>query len=356
VPAALAILLAMSPAMRVPDLWVEAHSAAGAELPELAEAVARALVAGGARVVLGGSASEPCPHCARVAVTELGKGRCRIEVTQDTHAGKTTLSLGANNPLLDRARAIAIQARLLVRRSPLGGPRPAVVSDRKRVSKATEPPSPEPEIVSAEPSMDTFAEVIPPPAPPAPLPAPVALPASPPEIARTSPETTTPVTPEEIVRAESAEPEESAAASSDDERRVVEEVTRPPAEERTRRDMPVVDVRAEAAQPSGPRWPWIPMTVGTGAAVSAAICALMARNRYDALAGQKSRPYDDALALKREGERWQTAAYVASGVAAVGIGVGIWGFLSSEPGKPAVTPTVSPTPGGAVLSMSGGLP
>ena len=88
--AALLLLLALSPGLRAPDLQVEAGTPTGVEVPELAEAVARALVASGARVFLGGPANDPCPRCARVAVTDLGQGRCRIEVTQDSRTTSAT--------------------------------------------------------------------------------------------------------------------------------------------------------------------------------------------------------------------------------------------------------------------------
>jgi hypothetical protein len=110
----------------------------------------------------------------------------------------------------------------------------------------------------------------------------------------------------------------------------------------------------KAAEPSSPRWPWIPFAVGVGAAVGAGLCALAAQARYDALS-DKSRPYAQAVSLKQEGENWQIGAFVASGVAVAGLGVGIWGFATSRPAD-SFTPTVAVIPGGAMLAMTGGLP
>jgi hypothetical protein len=113
-------------------------------------------------------------------------------------------------------------------------------------------------------------------------------------------------------------------------------------------------VLARKAEPTPARWPWIPFTVGVGAAAGATLCAFAAQQRYEALS-DKSRPYSQAVSLKREGENWQTAAFIASGVAVAGLGVGIWGFATSRPAN-SLTPTVAVIPGGALFAMTGDLP
>jgi hypothetical protein len=114
---------------------------------------------------------------------------------------------------------------------------------------------------------------------------------------------------------------------------------------------------ATASAPSSPSpvygpgvakaWPWIPTVLGGSAAVAAGLCALVARDRYNALA-DKSQPYASAVVLKEEGENWQTASYVLVGVAVVGLATGIVGF--------ATRPAVTPVPGGAMVSLTGALP
>jgi hypothetical protein len=353
VSVALLLLLALSPGLRTPDLQVEAGTSAGVELPELAEAVARALVASGARVLLGGPANEACPRCARVAVTDLGQGRCRVDVTQDARTASANLSLGGTSPLFDRARAIAIQARLLVRGEPVA--RPSESSGRPAPRKG--PAKPEPDLpaevgpalaglspAETRPAPESPREPVataagpltqpsaaPPPAarrPTPPAAAPPPIPA--PTLAEESPPVRRP-TKEEKRQSPAREPEKATEDSLDD------------------------AVYIRKAEPTSARWPWIPLTIGVGAAVGASLCALVAQNRYESLA-DRSRPYDRAVALKQEGENWQVAAFIASGVAVAGLGVGIWGFATSKPTTNSLTPTVAVLPGGAMLAMTGGLP
>ena len=132
-------------------------------------------------------------------------------------------------------------------------------------------------------------------------------------------------------------------------RQAEEEKPQPPLPE------PADVVHLRKAEPSSARWPWIPFTVGAGAAVGATLCALAAQRRYDALS-DRTRSYSQAVSLKQQGESWQTAAFIASGVAVVGLGIGIWGFAASTKAANSFAPTVAVIPGGAMLAMTGGLP
>ncbi len=331
--AAVLVLLGLSGPLRAPDLQVEAMTAAGVDLPELADAVARALAAGGARVVLQGPVSERCTYCAKVAVIEIGPGTCRIDASQDRHSASATLHFPAGSPLFDRARAIAIQARLLVSwetspdSSRVGSPpaspaayhrgrvwEPSQGSHLKNpVDRASTRKIERKTLVGrslAEPQVATV-EPTPPPAgeselasgpPPEPVPAQIPTPV-----------------PSRPQRATSAE------------------------------------VSTVSIAPPKPRWPWIPTVIGSGAAVGAGICAIVARDRYDALS-DKSRPYQTAQALKAEGQSWQVASLVLSGVAVVGLTTGLIGFVTRSPKPASVAALAAPIPGGGMIAIAGDLP
>jgi hypothetical protein len=111
---AVIVVLGASASTCTRDLQVEAVAASGAELPELREAVARALLVGGARVVMRGPTTGACEYCAHIKVTELAPGIFRIESEDQGEVSATTLDLSSGSRLHDRARAIAIHARLLV--------------------------------------------------------------------------------------------------------------------------------------------------------------------------------------------------------------------------------------------------
>jgi hypothetical protein len=352
VTAAMLVVLGLSGPVRVPDLQVEAASASGAVLPELADAVARALVAGGARVVLRGPTSGPCPYCAKVVVKESGAGTCRVEVSQDRHFASATLRLPAGSPLFDRARAIAIQARLLVTWD---------TSSEGRARDAALRASPrKPEVTAAA----ARVAVTPDPArvePAAPPPAPVyePLPAAEPVLAREPPATVerradaAPVAPPKPADRASAKPTPPAPRA---EPKPLARVDTPKAEispPEARQPPPAGVSQAKATPPSPPKpqWPWIPTAIGGGAAIAAGICALAARNRYNALS-DKRLVYDSATALKSEGESWQLASFVLGGAAAVGLGVGIVGFATRSP----VTAVAAPLPGGGMIAVGGDLP
>jgi hypothetical protein len=268
-----------------------------------------------------------------VAVTDLGQGRCRVDVTQDSRAASTTLSLGTGIALFDRARAIAIQARLLVRGEPV-----ARQESQRQRKGATKPESEAPKV-----AVPAVAE----------LPSPRSMPELPREPAASKASSTDPAPAPATLPARRVE----VAAPSPRPTPMLAERTQPaPKVEERKRQSPTLEtaVVARKVEPGAARWPWIPFTVGVGAAAGAALCAFASQQRYDALS-DKSRPYSQAVSLKQEGENWQTAAFIASGVAAAGLGVGIWGFVTSRPAN-AVTPTVAVLPGGAMFAMTGGLP
>ncbi|MBN2575740.1 MAG: hypothetical protein JXP73_14335 [Deltaproteobacteria bacterium] len=343
--AALPLVLGASAPTRISDLQVEAATAAGANLPELAEAVARALVASGARVVLRGPTTGSCQHCGKVTVTQIQAGTCRIEVRQERHQASATLRFPAGSPLFDRARAIAIQARLLARWDGSGeAKRGQAVRPQARKPEgkaATDAAGAPPDIAMAEPA-------------PLPVPEDEAMPAIPSEpVARPLPEAPPAAEPEtdsvaEAAPAKTAEPVATKPAS-----RAEIEPARP-ARAEARLAQPASVVSAGAARPKS-QWPWIPTAIGGAAGVAAGICAVVARNRYDALA-DKTRSYESAKALKSAGEKWQWASFALAGAAVAGIGTGLVGFVTRSSGPSRVAALPSPLPGGAMVAFSGGLP
>jgi hypothetical protein len=322
----LLVVLGLALPPHVPDLQVEAVTAAGGELPELTDAVARALVASGAHVVLRSPTSGPCLYCATVKVVETRGSQCRVEVSQDRHGESALLQFPPGSPLLDRARAIAIQARMLVTwdtgaeaRGRDGPPRPVARKPERRPERTTAEEVEargESSAPTGEPDQGTrpVADVE-----RAPTPVPVA---SGPDhgVAGGSP------------AGEKATPHLEPKPA----------LVQPAAAKTPPPSAPIVHSTV-AAKP----WPWIPLAIGASAATAAGICALVARDRYDALA-DKSQPYASAVVLKDQGENWQTASYVLAGVAAVGVATGVLGF--------ATRPAVTPVPGGAVVALTGDLP
>jgi hypothetical protein len=350
------VVLGLSGAARAPDLEVEAVTATGRAVPELAEAVARALVAGGARVVLKAPTSAACQYCAKVAVVEEAQGACRIEVSQNRHKASAVLRLPSASPLLDRARAIAIQARLLVTWE---------TKPETRAKETVHEPARKPETTLAA------ALPTPPPAPardePAP-PAPARATATPPETARPAAEpvpadrpaplassapgrSSAPAsapTPGTVARPPSSKP----ASGTDAKPKLAEREERSPSFTRSPRSLlaPALDLHTTAGPP-GPRWPWIPIAIGAGAAIAAGLCAGIARDRYDALS-DRSQTVASAQAIKSEGERWQLASFVLAGTAAVGLGAGLIGFATGS----KTTAVAVPTRDGGVVAIMGELP
>ena len=363
VTAAMLVVLALGGPARAPDLQVEAASAAGMGLPELTEAVARALVAGGARVVLRPPASEPCAYCAKVVVVESG-GTCRVEVSQERHRASATLRLPPGSPLLDRARAIAIQARLLVTWDTNLEARSRDVAARLPARRADGNPPAERSVPVADVAR---AEVVPPAAIPAraPLPSlspepergparePVAV-ARPVEASPSAP----PKSPARVEARPAARADAKPAAAEERER--VAAVRRAPAEDE--RKPPAEPARAEADSARAtelttlapairkPRWPWIPTAIGAGAALAAGICGVVARDRYEALS-ERRQSYASARAFKSEGEKWQLASFVLAGVAVAGLGTGVVGFATRSP-----VVVAAPAPGGGMVAIAGRLP
>jgi hypothetical protein len=349
---ATAVLIALSAAgpSRAPDLQVEAATAAGAGLPELADAVARALVASGARVVVlrrptGGA----CESCAQITITEMSPGTFQVQAIQDRQVSSTTLHLPAGSSVFDQARAIAIQARSLThwragketrgkeesRRQSLGKPQAKAELPQPAAAVATlgQPPS--------SPQERTLAPV------PVPAPAP-ARPAA--------PEAERPPEPPLLAPAKDAEGAERKVSSK------IYAKSASPSETRTAEPQrselvapPAVDIARSAPASQEPLWPWIPTVVGAGAAVGAGLCAWVARSRYNSLA-DKTQSYGSAKELKLEGEDWQLASFILSGVAVAGLGTGLVGFVTRSSHNSSVTAVASPLPGGGMLSISGDWP
>jgi hypothetical protein len=343
VTAALAVLLGLSTPLRVPDLQVEATTTAGVELPELADAVARALVVSGARVVLRGPSSGPCLYCAKVAVFEAEQGSCRVEVQQEQHTASAKMQFPVGSPLFDRARAIAIQARLLVtwETNPDARSKDAVAPPSARKSERRNPmerTSPKAHVVMAEPTPLPFqqAELVPGPKPqstPVQIPAPM---------------------PERRVRTELVEPALSVdrVGASPVDRAESKKIE--PASARPERELPA-ELAVVRLEPRTSRWPWIPTVVGSGAAVMAGICAVLARDRYNALS-DKSQPYQAAQTLKSDGQSWQVASFVLSGVAVAGLTTGLIGFATRSSERSSLSAVAAPMAGGGMIAVAGDWP
>jgi hypothetical protein len=360
--AVMLVVLGASGPLHTPDLQVEAVTAAGVELPELADAVARALVVGGGRVVLRAPGSGPCEHCTRIEVTETGPGIYRVEVSHRDHAASTALRLPAGSLLFDRARAIAIQARMLVtwKADPEAKP---VVARRlgKTETKAAVEEPPEARLsvagVAPDPASTRTREAAP-------------------GVESASPLPPTPGVEQPVVPPTQAAPSTNrgrdllaggASETSPVDRMAARPADRPAAEPTRRSEAlasparpeakagPALDLSAARTAASRPRWPWIPTAVGAGAAVAAGICAAVARDRYNGLS-DKGQSYDSARALKSQGENWQLASFVLAGVAVAGLGTGIVGFSTRSSGSPSVAALVSPVRGGGMVALAGDLP
>jgi hypothetical protein len=115
------------------------------------------------------------------------------------------------------------------------------------------------------------------------------------------------------------------------------------------------EVAAVSLEPQKRQWPWIPTILGSGAAVAAGICAIVSRDRYNALS-DRSQPYQTAQALKAEGQNWQIASFVLSGVALAGVTTGLIGFLMRSPERASLSAIAAPMPGGAMLAIAGEWP
>lgn len=321
--AALLLLIALSPAARLPDLQVEAGTMGGVDLPELADALARALVSSGARVVLGGPANDPCSHCARVVLLDMGQNRCRVDVIQNQHTSSVGLTFDAETTLFEKVRAIAIQARLLVKWEIT----PEV--KRKEPRNKTEVHSPEARAAGyAVAGVEKSSEVVIPPSE-----------GNPREPAHN----------EEDVARSPVDPQVPAAGSAEK----VE--AKPDARKPAMVLLPAPDVVAQSSVAGSPRWPWLPTAIGASAAVAAGLCLLMAKRRYDAMA-DKSRLHVEIIELQNEGETWQTAAIVTSSLAVIGFATGVVGFVTAGSRKVTLAPTATVLSGGGLVALTGTLP
>ena len=349
--AALVVLLGLSAPLRAPDLQVEAATTAGVDLPELADAVARALVASGARVVLRGPSSGACLYCAKVVVVEAGQNSCRVEVKQNVkqerHAAAAMLHFPAGSRLFDRARAIAIQARVLVTWETSSEPsaneavaRPAARKPERK--SPAENADPESRVASFASVPITESEIVPGPQPDR---VPVRLPE--PAIVSDRRVDTALVAPVTYADRPGAKPATRAEAKKPEIAHV-----------RPERALSA-DVASVSLEPPPRQWPWIPTIVGSGAAVAAGICAVVARDRYNTLA-DRSQPYQAAQAAKGEGQKWQVASFVLSGVAVAGLTTGLFGFVTRSSERPSERYSVAlgatPVQGGGMVAVAGDWP
>ena len=362
VAAVMLVVLGLAAPLHTPDLQVEVVTGSGTPLSELAEAVSRALVAGGSRVVLRGPTSGSCEYCALVKVIESAPGVCDVEVRHEQRVASTRLHLPAGSQLFDRARAIAIQARLLMTwqnpseskaKDVATRPAPRIearASDARlsEVRASTHASSPAPSSsspkVDSVPYLSARREPLPP------------LAANPVPVASSPPSSLSPFVVEPPPKP--VEPSLVSYTARGD-GKPAPRPAKLPEEDRTEatRRRPTDDVATVQATlaPSSPRWPWIPTAIGAGAAVAAGICASISRGHYNALA-DKGQPIANARSEKSAGERWQTASLILAGVAVVGVGAGLVGFSlrSSDGGQ--VTALATPIPGGGMVAIAGNIP
>jgi hypothetical protein len=253
----------------------------------------------------------------------LDSNHCRVDVIQNQHTSSVGLTFDTDTTLFERVRAIAIQARLLVKweASP--------EAKRKEPRIRAEAHLPEARAVS-----DTLAG------------------------AKKSGEVE--AAPLEGDPREPAHNEESAARSPVDPRapaaRSADRVeAKPDTKKPTRVLLPGAEVVAQSSEARYPHWPWLPTTVGASATVAAGLCLFMAKRRYDAMA-DRSRLHAEIIELQSEGEAWQTAAIVTSSVAVIGLATGIVGFVTGRSSKNTITPTAMVLSGGGLVALTGTLP
>jgi hypothetical protein len=379
------VVLGLAAPLHTPDLQVEVVTASGTPLPELAEAVSRALVAGGARVVLRGPTSGSCEYCGLVKVIESAPGVCDVEVRHEQHVASTKLHLPAGSQLFDRARAIAIQARLLMtwQNPPESkakdvathpAPRSAVkVEPRPWQAQTSNPGGRSPGAASpSRPEGDSLPYLATRREPSAPL-------ASPAPIATAPAPVPSPFV-AELARPVEAAPLVSYTASNDGRPAPRPAESKPPARSEAKpvvveaaaprpEAKPIAEARANpprkptsdativqsAMAPSARRWPWIPTAIGAGAAIAAGISAGISRGHYNALE-DKGQPLANARSEKSAGEKWQTASLVLAGVAAIAVGTGIVGFVTGSSDAGQVRAMATPIPGGGMVALAGSLP
>ncbi len=315
----IAVWLGVTSPSSAPDLQVEALDATGAVMPELADAVARALVAGGARVVLRGPTSASCLYCAQVTVSEVASGSCRIALKQEQREASASLHFSGASTLFDRARAIAIQTRLLLTWDTGGDARNQEPVTKPVAHRSQHKPVMAPQALQAGAAR---AET-----------------SVPDEVARNSPAGSP------VARSDQPAPEPTSKPTRPSPATPALPVPPPTPTALFSHRAPAVTAHATR------RWPWIPTAVGGGAAIAAGACALVARDRYNALS-DRSQSYASALAAKQSGQSWQWASFALAGVATLGLGtgmIGFWGHLS-------LTAQTAPLPGGGMVAIEGDWP
>ena len=339
------LALAMQQAgAQAPELQVAARSASGAEQPEFAHAVSRALVVTGATVVLGIPGGEPCARCVAVTVIEEARGRYRLEARRARRVASGQVEVRADSTPFEKARALAVEIRLLARWPATDEPAPAEAAPEparpepvraepprleqaKLVSPTSHPsaaplpePDPAPENLAAAPADPAWAPQPPPPPPAeaAPVPAPEAGAPGPTTVVVDAPKTLAP----------------------------------PPA------PAPAIEALKPEPRTLSQLWPWIPTAVGAASAIAAGGCALAAKGHYDSLVN-KTVPLDRAQGARNDGKTLQTAGLVLTGVAAAALAAGIVGFVqgASTQAPPKVALGLVPVAaGGVAVGLSGRLP
>ncbi len=127
-------------------LQVEARRFDGEALPRLSQAVSRALMATGTAVVMSVSAAGPCASCLHLIIIQSAAGHYRLEAHNAGGVASTEFAVSRDAPLFEQARALAIQARLLIESSES---RPAPEVARAPAPTRESRPSPRPAGVAA---------------------------------------------------------------------------------------------------------------------------------------------------------------------------------------------------------------
>lgn len=393
--ALMALATQQAAAAPAPELQVSARSASGAEQPEFAHAVSRALVVTGATVVLATPGGEPCSRCVAIAVVEEARGRYRIEARQKQRFASGVVEVKPDATAFERARAIAVEVRLLARW-------PALASETAAPEAAAAVPEPQParpepariEHARAEPTKSapqatravhaepwTAAERPPPapaepqPAPPVPAsvqveaPATAAEPAAKPEPAPRpepgpaavavapadpawSPKPPPPPTPTPV--ASVPLPEKGVVGATNVEIDAPGLAVTAPAPATA----PSIETKAPAPTRLSKAWPWIPAAAGAASAIVAGGCAIGAKLKYDSLLN-RSVPPDQAPGAREDGKMLQTTSLVLAGVAAAALAAGVVGFAQGGAAEPAPKVVVGAGPtasGGFAVGVSGSLP
>jgi hypothetical protein len=321
-----------------------------------------------------------------VKVIESAPGVCDVEVRYEQHLAATKLHLPAGSQLFDRARAIAIQARLLMtwqnppenkakdvasrpapRNAVKSEPRPWQVQASSSGGGPPAAPSPSlpkgdsvPNLAARREASPVPASPVPAASTPAPVPSRFASEPSPRPVESAPLDDTATEGRSAPRSAESKPPARIDAKPTTGGETVA--ASKPDSEPLAEKHASAVRKTASAAtavqatlQPSPPRWPWIPTAIGAGAAVAAGISAALSRGHYNALE-DKGQPLASARSEKSAGEKWQTTSLVLAGVAAIAVGTGIVGFATGSSDAGQVRAMATPIPGGGMVALAGSLP